>query len=97
MIRSDALQAADRDGLAFGLALFGKAAAAAGWLAGPIAGTPENSREHVRFAIEHVGIGETALRNQSDVFGNVGVGRASPLAIDDLVKIPRVVNVGACQ
>jgi hypothetical protein len=33
------------------------------------------------------------LRNQTDIFGNIGVSRASPLAIDDLVVVVRIVNV----
>ena len=38
-------------------------------------------------AVHHVGVGEAALGNKSNVFGNVGVCWASPLAIHDLVKV----------
>ncbi len=57
----------------------GKAAAAAGRLTRPVAGPPENRREHVRLPVDHVGFGVLALGDQADVFGNVGVGRDRPI------------------
>jgi hypothetical protein len=33
------------------------------------------------------------LRDQSNIFGNVSVGRTGPLAIDNFVVIIRIVNV----
>ena len=81
MIGRDALQAAD------GHRFFFDAAAAAGRLAGPVADAPEDAGEHVRVAVHHVGVGEAPLRNKSNVFGDVGVCWASPLAIHDLVKV----------
>ena len=86
-IGRDALQAADGDGLAI------HAAAAAGGLARTVAGAAENRGEHVRFPVDHVGVGVPALRDQADVFGNVGVGRTGPLAIHDFVEVVRVVDV----
>ena len=87
----DALQAADGDGFAV------HAAAAAGRLAGAIAGAPENRGEHIRFPVEHVGVGIAALRDQTNVFGNIGVGRTRPLAVHDFVEVVRVVDVGGFQ
>ena len=58
---------------------------------------PRIAGEHVRFAIEHVGVGKTALRDQANVFGNIGVRRTRPLAIDDFMVISWIVRVGAVQ
>ena len=81
VVGGDALQAAD------GHRLFFDAAAAAGRLTGPVADPPEDAREHVRMPVHHVGVGEAALSNKSNVFGDVGVCWASPLAIHDFVKV----------
>ena len=89
MIGRNALQAADGDGFAV------EAATAAGGLARPVARSPENAGEDVRLAVEHVGIGESALRDQPNIFGNVGVGRACPLAVHNLVKVIRIA--GFCR
>ena len=80
MVRGDALQAADRDGLLL------DAAATAGGLARAVADAAEDARENVRFAIQHVGVGEAPVRDQPDVLGHVGVRRARPLAVDDTVE-----------
>ena len=48
----------------------------------------------VRLAVEQVRVGEAALRDQPDVFGNVGVRRTGPLAVDDPVVVVRVPDVG---
>jgi len=34
------------------------------------------------------------LSDQTDVFGNVGVCGAGPLAVDDLVKVVGIADVG---
>ena len=81
LVGGDALEPADRDRLAV------DAAAAAGRLARAVAGAAEDAREDVRLAVEQVGVGVAALRDQPDVFGNVGVGRAGPLAVDDFVEV----------
>ena len=39
------------------------------------------------------GVGVPALRDQPDVFGNVGVGRTGPLAIDYFVKVVRIAGI----
>src|SRR5690349_1084081 len=67
--------------------------APARWFARPVACSPENRWEHIRLAVEHVGVGVAPLRNQPDIFGNIGVGRACPLAIDNFMKVVRVLNV----
>jgi hypothetical protein len=77
--------AADRDRLLL------DAAAPARGLAGAIARPPQDAREDVRLAVEHVRVGVPTLSDESDVFGHVGVRRACPLAVDDLVE---VVGVG---
>ena len=73
------------------------AAAPASRLARPVAGAAENAGEHVRGPVHHVGICVAARRDQADVFGNGRVGRAGPLAVDDLVKVVGVVDVGGLQ
>ena len=44
-------------------------------------------------AIEQVRLGEPPLRDQPDVFGNIGVRRTSPLAVDDLVVVARIGDI----
>ena len=69
-------------------------AAAAGRLAGPVAGAAQHAGEDVGHPVDHVGIAVAALPDQADVFGHGGVGRAGPLAIDDLVEVSRVGHIG---
>ena len=88
VVGGDALQPADRDRLAV------DAAAPAGRLARAVAGAAEDAGEHVRLAVQHVGVGEAPLRDQPDVFGNVGVRGARPLAVDDAVVVVRMPDVG---
>ena len=87
IVAGDALEAADGDRLAV------DAAATARRLARPIAGAPEDAREHVRAAIEEVRFGEAPLGDQPDVLGDVGVRRTSPLAVDNLVVVARIGDV----
>jgi hypothetical protein len=71
VIRRHALQAADGDRLLL------DAATPAGGLTGSIANASQDSREDVRMAVHHVGIGEAPLRNESNVFGtSVCAGQA---------------------
>ena len=86
-IGRDALEAADGDGLAI------HAATAAGGLARTIASAAENRGKYIRLPVEHVGVGIAALRDQADVFGNVGVGRTGPLAVHNFVEVVRIVDV----
>ena len=65
-------------------------AAPAGGLAGTVAGAPEDPREHVGLAVDHVRVGVPPLGDQPDVLGHVGVGRAGPLAVNDPVEVIRV-------
>src|SRR6185437_7109715 len=81
------LDAADGDRLLL------DARAAAGRLARTIAGAPQDPGEHVRFAIEDVGVVVASLRHHPDVLRHVGVGRAGPLAVDDFVKVVGVAYV----
>ena len=41
-----------------------------------------------------VGVGEAALRDQADVFRNIGVGRAGPLAIHNSMVVIRMGGIG---
>ncbi len=86
-IGSDAFQPANSNRLSV------EATAAAGWLARAIAGAAKNRRKHIRLPIDHIGVGISALGDQADVLGDVGVRRARPLAVDYFVEIVRIVNV----
>src|SRR5690606_37004825 len=86
-VRGNALEPADRNRLAV------HARAAARGLARAVARAAQDPREHVRLPVHHVRIAVAALRDQPDVLGDVGVGRARPLAIDDLVVVPRVADI----
>ncbi len=87
VVGGDALQPADGHRLAV------DAGAPAGRLARPVAGAPEDAGEHVRLAVEHVGVVEAALGDEADVLGDVGVGRTAPLAVHYLVVVGRVGDV----
>jgi len=63
-------------------------------LAGTVAGASENPGKHVGLAIRHVGVRIPPLSDQTDVLGNVGVGRAGPLAIHDPMEVIRVRGIG---
>jgi hypothetical protein len=88
VVGGDALQPADRHRLLL------DPAAAAGRLAGPVADAAQDAREHIGLAVHHVGLGELALGDQADVFGNIGVRRTGPLAIHDPMKIIRFRSIG---
>src|SRR5687767_12330900 len=87
MIGGNALQSANRNGLAV------DAAAPARRLARTVAGTPQDSREHVGLPIEDIRIVEAALRDHPDVFRHVRVRGTRPLAVDDAVVIVRVRRI----
>ena len=72
-------------------------AAPAGGLAGPVAGAPEDAGEDIGFPVDEVGVGVAAGRDQADVLGDWGVGRAGPLAIDDFVKVVGIADIGGSQ
>ena len=85
MIGRYALQTADRDGLLL------DPGPPARRLTGPVAHPAEDAGKDVGVPIDEVRFGESALGDQPDVLGNIGVGRAGPLAIDHTMK---VVGVG---
>src|SRR5262249_54224832 len=87
VIGGDTLEAADGDRFRLRLVFFLDAAAAAGGLARAVAGAAEDAREHVRFPVDHVGIGVAAGGDQADVFGNGRMRRAGPLAIHYFVEV----------
>ena len=87
-IRCDPFQPANRDRLAV------HAASTARRLARTVAGAAQNRREHIRLPVEHVGIRIAAVRNQTNIFRNVGVRGAGPLAIDNFMEVLRILCVG---
>src|SRR5580704_13011594 len=88
VVGGDALQAADRDWLLF------DAPATAGRLAGTVADASEDAGEDVGLAVHHVGIGEAALGDQSDVLRDIGVSRTGPLAIYNSMVVVGVRGIG---
>ena len=88
MIRSNTLQAADRNRLSV------YTRAPAGRLTRSIAGSAEDPGKDVRLTIEQIGVGEAPLRDEADVLRNVGVGGTRPLTVDDLVEIVGIGYVG---
>ena len=88
VVGGDALEAADGDRILL------DPPAPASRLARPVAGAPEDAREHVRFPIDHVGVAVATRRDHANIFGHRRVRRARPLAIHDLVEIIRRSNVG---
>src|SRR5258708_23636657 len=62
-------------------------------LTGPVAGATKYAGEHIRFPVDHIGVGVAPGRDQANVFRNWRVRRTSPLAIDHLVEIVRCRNV----
>src|SRR5665811_378271 len=68
--------------------------AAAGGLAGTVAGAAQDPREDIGLPVDHVGVGVAALGDEPDVLGNVGVRRTGPLAVNDAVKVIGVCGVG---
>src|SRR5690606_15904854 len=57
VVRCDALEPADGDGLGFFAIVFLDPTATAGRFAGSVAGASEDPRKDIRFPIDHVGIG----------------------------------------
>ena len=82
-IGGHALEAADRD------RSFLNPAAATGRLAWAIAGASENSRKHIRFPIDHVGVAVAAFGDQADIFRDRCVRGAGPLAVDHFMEVVR--------
>ena len=69
-------------------------ASPAGRLVGTIAGASKDAREHIGLPIDHVGVVVTLLGNQSNIFRDRCMRGARVLAIDDLVEILRVTDIG---
>ena len=88
MVGGDALQAADRDGFFF------YTCTATRGLARAIAYAPENAGENIGLAVDEVRVRELTLSDQSNVFGYIRVSGASPLTIDDAMKVIRISGIG---
>src|SRR6266446_1793792 len=97
VVGGHSFQTADRDRLGLGVVLFLDAAAAARGLARPVARAPEDAGKHVRFPVDHVGVGVTPCCNQPDVFGNGSVGGTGPLAIDNFMEVVGILDVCRLQ
>ena len=88
VVGGDALEAADGDRLLL------DAAAPAGGLARAIADAAQDAGEDVALPVQHVGRRIAPLGDQPDVLGNGGMARTCPLAVDDLVEVVRIGNIG---
>src|SRR6185436_7849908 len=97
VVGGDALQAADGDRLGLGLLRFLDSSSSARRLTRAVAGAAQDPGKDVRLPVDHVGVGVTPCCDHPDVFGDGGVGRTGPLAIDDLVKVVGVTDVGRLQ
>jgi hypothetical protein len=81
-IGGDPFQATDRNRLVF------HSPAPAGRLAGTVADAPEYRRKDIRSSVQEVGVRIAALCGHTDVFRDIRVRRASPLAVyDPMVKV----------
>jgi hypothetical protein len=88
MIGSDTFQAANGNGL------FLDTSAPAGGLARAIAYTTENAGKNIGLAIDEVRVRELTLCDQSNVFRDIRVSGASPLTVDDAMKVVRISGIG---
>src|SRR4051812_31959595 len=88
MIRSNAFQSTDRDGLGL------NTSTPTCGFARPIAHAAKDARKDIGLAIDEIRLGELPERDESDVFRNVGVCGASPLAVDDAMEIVRISSIG---
>src|SRR4029079_12864226 len=91
IVRGNALQSADRH------RLFLDAAAAAGRLAGPIAGAAEDPWKHIRYPVDHICVGITPSRDETDIFRNRRMCRTGPLTIDNFVEVIRGRDIRRLQ
>ncbi len=91
VVGGDALEAADRHRLLL------HPAAPTGGFAGSVAGAPENARKHVGVPVDHVGVGVALRGDQADVLRHRRVRRTGVLAVDYLVEILGIVDVGGFQ
>ena len=64
-----------------------------GRLARAVAGATQHAGKHVGFPVDHVRIAVASMRDQPDVFGNRGMRRARPLAVNNLVEIVGCADV----
>src|ERR1700733_3956637 len=87
VIGGDALQPADRNRLLL------KPAPAAGRLAGTIASASQNSREHIRLPIDHIGAVVIPRCDLANIFGDWSMRRASPLTVNHLVEVAWIRDI----
>jgi len=88
MISGDTFQTADSHRLLL------HAPPPAGGFTGPVTDATEDARKDITLPVDHVGVIESPLGDQPDVFGNVGMRGTAPLAIHYLVEIIRIRSVG---
>ena len=75
-----------------GLAIY--ATAAAGGLTGAIAGSSQDAGKDIGLTVEQVGLRVPSLRNEPEVFRNIGVRGAGPLTVHDLVVMVGRADIG---
>jgi hypothetical protein len=93
IIGSHALKAAD----GYRFFFLSQAASATGRLAGSVAGTAQDAGEHIRFPVDHVGVGITLGSDKPDVFGYGSMRRAGILTVYDLMEVFGILGVGRFQ
>ncbi len=52
---------------------------------------------HFEMQINNVGIGVTTLVNQTDIFGNGGMGWTGPLTVNNLAEMTDIGQIGELQ
>src|SRR5208337_1661723 len=87
-VRRDPLQPADGDRLLL------EPPPAAGGLARAVAGAAQNAGKDVRLPVDQIGAVVVALRDPANIFRDRRVGRAGPLAVDDLMEVFWIRDVG---
>jgi len=70
------------------------ALAPAGRFTGAVASTAQNPGEDIRLPVEHIGTGVFTLRDEPDIFRNICMRRARPLAVDNFMVVVWILNVG---
>ena len=97
MVSCDPFQPTNGDRFGLLSSAFFDPGSTTGGLTGSIAGATQHPWKHIRDPIDHIGVGISTLTDQADVFRYGGVCGASPLAIDDAMKIFGMFNLRGFQ
>ncbi len=87
-VGGDPLQPADGDRLLL------QSPPPAGGLARPVAGAAQDARKDVRLPVDQIGAVVVALRDPANIFRDGRVSRAGPLAVDNLMEIVGIGDIG---